>query len=295
MIVTKTPGIAALLHRQSLVTRLVGFGKPVTRGIFQAGIALAVIPALACSSNQEFQKLGHQIEDLQVHTLRLQKESPTKEELVRLESSLGGQIETLLEAADENRADLADLRERIEALETKLGETNFELTKLNQLISATNEELQAIRNAAEAAREVAKTSPTPSVSADTDPRELYDTAYNDYQQGSFDLAILAFHQYLESFPDNELADNATYWIGECFYLQGRFQQAIEQYDEVLSRFEASDRTPSALLKKGYAYLELGQRAQGIVQLQNVTCEYGGTDEAHLARQRLSEMGIDVDC
>lgn len=283
------------MHRQSLAKWISDLFGPEIRQISKAGIALVVIPVLACSSSQELESLGRQIDDLQIETLRLQKDTPTKEELARLESSLGSQIETLLQAADDNRSDLADLRLRIEALESKLGETNFELTKLTQLISATNEELQAIRNAAEAAREVAAAPPVPSIDPGSDPRALYDTAYSDYQQGSFDLAILAFRQYLDSFPDTELADNATYWIGECFYLQGTFQKAIEQYDEVLAKWPTSDRTPSALLKKGYAYLELGQRAQGIVQLQNVTCEHGGTDEAHLARQRLSEMGIDVDC
>ena len=126
----------------------------------------------------------------------------------------------------------------------------------------------------------------------TDPQALYDTAYNDYLEGNYD-PILGFHQYAETYRSTELADNAVYWIGECYYRQSKFQKAIEQFDEVLTRFERSDHRPSALLKKGYAYFELGQRAQGVVHLQNVIREYAGTDEAHLANQRLREMGVEL--
>jgi TolA-binding protein len=62
---------------------------------------------------------------------------------------------------------------------------------------------------------------------------------------------------------------------------------------VLSRFPRSDKVPSALLKKGYSHLELGERSQGVVQLQHVVRQYGTSDEANLARQRLREVGVDV--
>ena len=180
--------------------------------------------------------------------------------------------------------------QKIEQLEAKLEDTHFRLAQLSQQIAATNQELQAVRNAAEEAR--ARTTAAPALVNPTDPRALYDTAYNDYLQGNYDLAVLGFHQYAETYRNTELADNATYWLGECFYRQGKFQQAIEKFDEVLTRFERSERTPSALLKKGYAYFELGQRAQGVLHLQNVIREYQETDEAHLASQRLQEMGVE---
>ena len=106
---------------------------------------------------------------------------------------------------------------------------------------------------------------------------------------------MGFRQFLEAQPSSELTDNALYWLGECFYRQAKFNKAIEQFDQVLTRFPTGDRVASALLKKGYAYLEMGQKAQGIVQLQAVVCEHPGKDEAALARQRLQELGIDVDC
>lgn len=261
----------------------------------QAGIALLVVPALGCSSGTELTtQVNSQLTDIQIELLKLQKASPDKESISALETALEQRTQDLLESNAGLRLEVQQLTQQVEQLEGKLEATNFRLAQLSQQISATNQELQAVRSVAEAAQERVIT-PPPAVINPTDPRELYDTAYNDYSQGNYDLAILAFRRYTENHPNTELADNATYWIGECYYSQNKFKQAIDQFDRVLSDFPGSDRIPSSLLKKGYAYLELGQRAPGIVQLQNVSCEYSGTDEAHLALQRLSQMGIDVDC
>ncbi|HEY9421527.1 MAG TPA: tol-pal system protein YbgF, partial [Thermoanaerobaculia bacterium] len=126
-----------------------------------------------------------------------------------------------------------------------------------------------------------------------DPKSIYDAAYNDYLRGNYDLSLRQFQEYLANFPNTDLSDNATYWIGESYYRQKRFRQAIEQFDSVLSGYPRSDKVPSALLKKGYSHLELGERSQGVAQLQNVLRQHGSSDEANLARQRLRELGVDV--
>ncbi len=259
--------------------------------ITRYGVALVAMSVLGCVSSSDLDSIKTQLQDIQLQVLQLQKQGPSKSELADLEAGIDEQIQALLRAQADVRTDVKTLSSHIEQLGDKLEDTNFRLAQLSQQIAATNQELQAVRNATEEARR-RRTSAPPAVVNPTDPQALYDTAYNDYLQGNFDLAVLGFHKYAETYRSTELADNAVYWIGECYYRQSKFQEAIEQFDEVLSRFERSDRTPSALLKKGYAYFELGQRAQGIVHLQNVIREYAGTDEAHLASQRLQEMGAE---
>ncbi|MBM3284642.1 MAG: tetratricopeptide repeat protein, partial [Candidatus Aminicenantes bacterium] len=57
------------------------------------------------------------------------------------------------------------------------------------------------------------------------PQDLYNTAYADYLQGNFDLAIDGFKIYRDNFPESPLADNALYWIGECYFSQRNFEAA----------------------------------------------------------------------
>lgn len=267
----------------------------VAAAVRMAGMILWILPAFACSSSSDLDPIKAQLTDLQVQILELQKQGPTKEQVAAVQATLSAQNESFHLAHAEVRQELRALTDQIEHLEAKLEDTNFRLTQLAQQITATNQELQEVRNAAEEARASVSPPPTSSQPGSSDPQALYDTAYNDYLQGNFDLAILGFRKYSETYPATDLADNAAYWIGECYYSQGKFQKAIDQFDIVLDRFQGSDRVPSVMLKKGYAYLELGQRAPGIVQLQKVICEFAGTDEAHLAKTRLEEMDIDVDC
>lgn len=249
--------------------------------------------ALSCSSSTELEAISVQIRDVQQQLLQLQKASPSQDDV----TALGARVDDRVASIQVTQADLAtsvdSLALQVEQLQNKLEDTNFRLAQLALQIAATQKELQAVRLAAEEAQRAG--APSPPAEEPGDPQALYDTAYNDYVAGNFDLAILGFRQYLESFPDTDQSDNAAYWLGECYYRQSRFKKAIEQFDLVLDRYETSDRAASALLKKGYAYLELNERAQGVVQLQKVICEHAGTDEAVLARNRLRELSIDVEC
>jgi len=88
------------------------------------------------------------------------------------------------------------------------------------------------------------------------------------------------------------ADNAAYWIGECYYRQQRYADAIREFDSVVEQYPNSDKVASAVLRKGYAHLQLGEQSKGVVQLQNVIRRYPKSDEANLARQQLKSLGID---
>jgi tol-pal system protein YbgF len=131
----------------------------------------------------------------------------------------------------------------------------------------------------------------PSVISSDDPIEVYQNAYRDYQRGNYDLSRAGFEAFLAEVPESDLADNAAYWIGECFFAQKSHREAIARFDQVINNYPTSDKVPSALLKKGFAYIEMGERAQGIVQLQYVIHEHPKSSQAEIARQRLKTMGI----
>jgi len=258
------------------------------------GIAAVLLAGaiLGCSSQKETVSLHKKLEDIEVEILELRKSNATGAEVTAVGTGLTSRIDQLSTAEQGLAAEISWLASQVEQLEAKLEDTHFRIAQLLQQIAATQQELQALRAAAEP-RQTAPPPPLPRASGD--PQTVYDTAYGDYSRGNLDLAVVGFRQFLELSPRGDLTDNALYWLGECFYRQSKFNKAIEQFDQVLTRFPNGDRTASAVLKKGYAYLEMGQRAQGIVQLQAVACEHRGKDEAALARKRLQELGIDVDC
>jgi tol-pal system protein YbgF len=244
-----------------------------------------------CVSTSDIESIQSQLGDIQRQVLQLQQQSSSKEEVLNLKDQITSQTQSLLKSEADMQIGLKELSSQIDQLQANLEDTNYRLGQLSQVIASTNQELKIVRSNISGSGSGPTT--RPGAGAQSSPETLYQSAHNDYIRGSYDLAIQSFKSYLELFPDTELADNAAYWIGECYFSQGKHSQAIRQFDNILNRYPRSDKLASALLKKGYAYLELNQRQQGVVQLRHVVREYPGTDEANLAIQRLRDLGIDV--
>jgi tol-pal system protein YbgF len=265
-------------------------------------VAILAIGTAGCVTPQDIEGLQSQLSDIQ-------RQSPSKEEVSSQVSSLGTsvgrQMESLLKTEADMQVKLQGLSSQIDELQAKLEDTNYRLSQLSQQIATTNQELKSFRSTAPpSAGEPDGTQPQAPPPAgnpgnpggngpSADPQALYNGAYNDYLKGSYDLALREFQEYLDNFPATDLADNATYWIGECYYRQRKFRQAVDQFNAVMEKYPRSDKVAAATLKKGYAHLELGERPQGVVQLRHVIRQYPNSDEANLARQRLREIGVDA--
>lgn len=261
-------------------------------------LVLASLTAGGCVSSSDIETLSGQLNDVQRAVLQLQMQSTSKEEVASLEQSVEGRMQQVLQSEADMQVRLGELSAQIEQLQAKLEDTNYRLAQLSQQIASTNQELRAFRTQAELSATRAGNdedgADRPRTPAPTDPEALYQSAYDDYLRGNYDLAVASFEEYLDNFPNTELADNATYWIGESYYREGRYRQAIDQFERVLSRYPRSEKVAGAILKKGYAYLELGERSQGVVQLQYVIREHPSSDEANIARDRLRALGVDID-
>ena len=239
----------------------------------------------ACVSGRDIDDIQTKLGEIEREVVDLQRVSSTKQNVESLSAAIDSHMERLLRAEADMRLSLQQLSSQIDQLEANLEDTTYRLSQLSQQIAATNQELKSFRGSTALRGDPNATAPLP-----TDPQALYQTGYNDYLRGNYDLAILGFRQYLESFPNTELADNASYWIGESYFSQGQYNQAIQEFDNIMSTYERSDKVASAMLKKAYAYLELGDTPRGVAQLRRVIQHHPGTDEANLARQRLDEVG-----
>ncbi|MDH3404566.1 MAG: hypothetical protein OEP45_13170, partial [Acidobacteriota bacterium] len=182
---------------------------------FLLGTALAATTVAGCVGTKDIEAIQSQNRDIQRELANAQEMASTKEEVARLESRIDEHTSALLKSEADVQVGLQRLSEQIEQLEANLADTTFRLNDLSQQIAATNQELRAVRNSLGAgAAAGAAADPSSAASVPDDPGALYEAARADYVRGNYELAILGFNQYLEHFPDSELADNARYWIGE---------------------------------------------------------------------------------
>ncbi len=130
--------------------------------------------------------------------------------------------------------------------------------------------------------------PRPALSAPS-PGELYKNALNDYTRGNYDLAVTGFRNYIALYPGTSLRPNAQYWLGEAFYSQKSYEQAIKEFDLFVKQYPQNSKVASAMLKKGYAHLELGDKSQARTVLNGLLKRFPQTQEAKLAKERLSRV------
>lgn len=118
--------------------------------------------------------------------------------------------------------------------------------------------------------------------------DLYRSALDNFTRENYHRAVLEFEEFVANHPDHDLADNAQYWIGECFYAQRKFDEAVLEFAKVETHFSDGNKAPAALLKKGLALKEGGRNEEAIVALEKVISLYPASEESAAAEKRLSQ-------
>jgi tol-pal system protein YbgF len=117
----------------------------------------------------------------------------------------------------------------------------------------------------------------------------YDTALAILREGRYAEAAQAFNRFLVANPGSVYADNATYWLGETYYVTRDFDQALGTFQALVSRYPQSSKVSDSHLKMGYIYYEKKDWKAARENLELVANQYPGTTTARLAADRLQRM------
>ena len=118
---------------------------------------------------------------------------------------------------------------------------------------------------------------------------VYSQSFDALKAGSYSTAITGFKEFLKSYPQSSLAENAQYWLGEAYYVNHDYDSAAEAFRTVLKKWPDARKAPDALLKLGYTQFEQKQYAAARTTLPAVTQKYPGTDTAKLAADKLRRI------
>jgi len=123
-------------------------------------------------------------------------------------------------------------------------------------------------------------------------RDNYQAAFELLKEQRYEPAAMAFQQFLVSYPDSQLADNAQYWLAESYYVTQKYDEALGEFEIVINNYSTSRKVPDALLKVGYCNYELKRWNAARSALGRVQAEYPDTTAARLAEQRIKRMDTD---
>jgi tol-pal system protein YbgF len=101
------------------------------------------------------------------------------------------------------------------------------------------------------------------------PRDEYDLAYGYVLRKDYALAEDAFRSFLSKYPDDRLAGDATYWLGESMFQRQRFRDAAEVFLNVSTKYDSAAKAPDALLRLGQSLAALGEKEAACASLGEV--------------------------
>jgi tol-pal system protein YbgF len=214
-------------------------------------------------------------------------------------AALQSQVNDLLRLAEDNLRELRRLNEALAEQRTDLKRSVQDRKSQDEQFQASlkdvQEKLSDLQGALQQATLVPTGAPAPGTPGSTPPggapppapKELYSQAYADYARGNFDLAIQGYQEYIRSYPDTDLTDNAQYWIGECHYSKQKFEDAIEAWNVLLRDYPSSEKVPDARFKKGMALERMGRRSAAMQEYKAVVDRYPNSDAGRKAKEKLS--------
>lgn len=118
--------------------------------------------------------------------------------------------------------------------------------------------LKSQGDAPPAARQPAAVTPPAAVS-DAGAKQLYETAYGHLLQQDYGAAEASFEDFLKRYPNDSLAGNAQYWLGESYYVRGQYKSAAGAFLKGYQNFGGGAKAPDSLLKLAMSLDRLGQK------------------------------------
>ncbi|WP_028841582.1 tol-pal system protein YbgF [Thermodesulfobacterium hveragerdense] len=233
------------------------------------------------------------------------------EELKSSQAKISSQVEDLMASKEDFYKTFTkhseELKTRIEVLELKVKSleekgaspqatsssvSNETLSKpSNQTVSNTTREPQIFTSSNNATSdETAKTDASKqqgSPQKELTEVEVYNQAFDLYQQKKWDEAIKAFKQYLQKYPKGKFLAQSHYWLGEIYYNKKDYEDAILSYQKVIESSASPALKASAMYKQALSFKNLGDKDASTILLKRIIKLYPKSKEAQEAKKLLS--------
>ena len=166
--------------------------------------------------------------------------------------------------------------------DTSSNHTNTNNTSTNNT-STNNNTTTSLEKTTEQTNSPSSPPPTTSAVTHATPQEHYAFAFELVRNRQFQQARQSFNDFLNTYPNHELASNALYWKGETYYTEKLYADAAALFLELRERYPNADKTPDAMLKLGLSLLSLNDSETACRVFQTITQDYTNAPNRLLTR------------
>lgn len=263
-----------------------------------------------------------------IQTLRLQL-TKTQEDLTNLRQDMAKETEKQLAAMKEeldaiqkNQADskvqMDKMGQDVSIANNRLDDYRDRLDKLDQRITASeqslNQKLDVAKTEIQRRLDIleqkvnSNSAMTPTLGEQTgqtamsgsstntapveivDPKQLYQTAEQDYLKGQYELSQKESQDYLSRFTTGAELASARFLLAENYLAQQKFDDALAELNTFIQTYPNDDKVPTAMLKRAFIYKQLKKSDEQQDELKAIVKKYPLSAEAEQALEELKSTG-----
>ena len=105
------------------------------------------------------------------------------------------------------------------------------------------------------------------------PSELYKYAYDMLVRENYKEAESSFKAFIGEHPNDPLASNAYYWLGETYYVQKNYQLAAVSFAKGFQRFPKGNKALDQLFKLALTFISLGKNEDACSTFSKLEAEF----------------------
>jgi tol-pal system protein YbgF len=121
----------------------------------------------------------------------------------------------------------------------------------------------------------------------------YNAAFGLLRRADYPAAEDALRSFVQQHPDNPLAGNAEYWLGESFYARGKYTEAAAAFAEEYKRYPKGPKAPDGLLKLGMSLARADQKHNACIALMQLDHDFPHPGSA--VRERATQEKKRLGC
>jgi tol-pal system protein YbgF len=252
-------------------------------------VVLALGLCAGCALKGDVRQVELQVQALKTDLARAESTSAAERDsilaaVLAVQRTLAAQQAYLVQLRGEVKTDMLALATQIVAVQELTGQSQQRLTELRRRLEERAG--QPVPQPADAAALPVGPSGNP---AGPGPDQMYDVSLQQFRRGSLATARLGFREFLRVFPTHERAPDAWFYVAETFTAAAP-DSAAAMFESLVKAYPNSPRTPAALYKLGLLAEQRSDRAGARAYYQRVVTGYPRSDEANLARDKLSRLG-----
>lgn len=266
---------------------------------------------VSCASRQDIRLLNSRVSSIERRVgADLSRKMDTNLQFVRKQQAkivaeiehLKESIQNLTGATEDNRhliakliedSNVDDIKLRIDRLETEVKQIQdylrlepSELHVQEKSLSDSKDQDAKGHSPARNKHEVRKNNGKRQVLTE---KELYQSNLNLFNEGKYKAAIDGFRAFIKRYPRSDLADNAQFWIGECYMGLKQYERAILAYQDVIKKYPKGNKVSNAMLRQAFAFDAIGDKISAKLILKRIVKLYPKSAEARIARLKLKKM------